>query len=101
MKIPLVVLCPLLLLGCQPKHSPEADETAPGSAEKQPSAAMPNPDSFVGLTLAEAEAKAEKADLPHRIVRKDGQDLPVTRDYRPERLNFEVEKGVVTKVSNG
>ena len=101
MKIPLVILCPLLVVGCQPKQSPEADGTASGSAEKQPSAAMPAPDSFIGLRLAEAEEKAEKADLPHRVVRRDGQDLPVTRDYRPERLNFVVEKGIVTKVSNG
>jgi hypothetical protein len=71
------------------------------STDKQPTAAVPTPESFVGLELKAAETRADKADLPHRVVRKDGQDFPVTRDYRPERLNFTVEKGIVTKVTNG
>jgi hypothetical protein len=96
------ILCPLALLAsCQPKHAPETDGKLPDAAEKQPTAAVPTPDSFVGLTLEAASAKAEKADLPHRVVKKDGEDLPVTRDYRPERLNFTLEKGVVTHVTNG
>lgn len=93
-----LLLIPLILSGCQPKHS--ADPPPSDSTEKQ-SAVVPVPGSFVGLTLEDAEAKAEKADLPHRVVKKDGEDFPVTRDYRPERLNFTVEKGVVTKVTNG
>ena len=99
MKNSLILLTLLVATACQPKHSP--DPPPPGSAETQPSAAVPTPDSFVGMTLEEANAKAEKADLPHRVVKNDGEDYPVTRDYRPERLNFTVEKGVVTKVTNG
>lgn len=99
MKKSLVLLTLLVVAACQPKHSP--DPPPPGSAEKQPSDAVPTPDSFVGMNFEEAKAKAEKADLPHRVVKKDGEEYPVTRDYRPERLNFTVEKGVVTKVTNG
>lgn len=95
------ILTPLLLLGCQPKHSPEAGKSPAEAAEKQTSTAAPAPDSFIGLSLEAAEEKAEKADLPHRVIKKDGEDLPVTRDYRPERLNFTIENAVVTQVTNG
>lgn len=100
MKILIALICPLAFSACQPKHSPDTD-TVETEAEKQPTAAVPTPDSFVGLTAEAAAEKAEKADLPHRVIRKDGEDLPVTRDYRPERLNFTIEKGIVTAVSNG
>lgn len=99
MKKSLLLFIPFLAVACQPRNSP--GPPSPDSAEKQPTDSIPTPDSFVGMTLRDAEAKAEKADLPHRVVRKDGEDFPVTRDYRPERLNFTVEKGVVTKVTNG
>jgi hypothetical protein len=89
----------LAAVACQPKNA--SDSLPPDSAEKQTSNAISTPESFVGMTLEAAEAKAKGADLPCRVVRKDGEDLPVTRDYRPERLNFTVEKGVVTKVTNG
>jgi len=98
MKASLLLLV-LLAAACQPKNTP--DPPPPESAEKQPSDALPTPDSFVGMPLQEAEAKAKEADLPCRVVRKDGEEFPVTRDYRPERLNFTVEKGVVTKVTTG
>ena len=96
-----VIFCPLALLACQPKHSPENDHKSSNAAEKQPSSAVPTPDSFIGLTLEAAAEKATKADLPHRVVNRDGEDLPVTRDYRPERLNFTVEKGIIKSVTNG
>ncbi|MBX3740816.1 MAG: hypothetical protein KF712_07495 [Akkermansiaceae bacterium] len=99
MKASLFLPLALLTAACQPKNAP--DPPPPDAAEKQPSDAVPTPDSFVGLTLEAAEAKAKEADLPCRVVRKDGEDFPVTRDYRPERLNFTVEKGVVTKVTTG
>lgn len=88
----------IVLPSCQPKHS--QDSSPPGKPET-PSAAATTPGSFVGLTIEEAKTRAEKADLPHRIVSQDGKEFPVTRDYRPERLNFTVEKGIVTKVTNG
>jgi len=100
MKASLLFCVPLLVVSCQPKHSPDAP-AGTESTEKQDAAVKPTPESFVGLELKAAQEKADKADLPHRVVREDGKDFPVTRDYRPERLNFTVEKGIVTKVSNG
>jgi len=89
----------LAIASCQPKPSPEKGNPEPAAEEA--SDGVPKPESFVGLKLEEAEARAKEADLPFRVVRKDGEDFPVTRDYRPERLNFTVENGVVTKVTNG
>jgi len=100
MRTSLLCCLPLLVFSCQPKHSPEPPANAE-SSDKQPGSAVPTPESFVGLELKVAQEKADKADLPHRVVREDGKDFPVTRDYRPERLNFTVEKGIVTKVNNG
>ena len=53
------------------------------------------------MSLEAAKAKAENAQLPWRLVRIDGQSRPVTKDYRPNRLNFEVTKGKVTRVTRG
>ena len=33
-----------------------------------------------------------------RIVKEDGQDLPVTKDFRPTRINVEIELGRIVDV---
>jgi hypothetical protein len=37
----------------------------------------------------------------HRIAQEDGKDFALTRDYRADRVDLTVNKGVVTKVSVG
>jgi len=96
-----VILCALFFVACQPKHTTSTGSEASEAVESQPAGAVPAPKSFVGLTLEKARAKADKADIPHRVVRQDNEDFPVTRDYRPERLNFVVDKGIVILVTNG
>lgn len=59
------------------------------------------PDSFIGLPRAQAEALADEHNLPHRVVMIDGKPLPTTKDLRPNRLNFTLTKGKVTKVTKG
>lgn len=93
-----IFLIPILLCGCQPKQSPSSSTS---STENQVEDGIPTPSSFIGLPIKEAEEKAKKADLPYRIIKQDGQDFPVTRDYHPARLNFTVENGLVTEVKNG
>lgn len=56
---------------------------------------------YLGLTLEAAENLARREKRSSRVVRIDGQWLPVTMDYRPDRLNFSIDGGVVTEVSAG
>jgi hypothetical protein len=50
---------------------------------------------YIGLTEAEAGARAEAAGLTTRVVGVDGMDLVVTMDLRPDRLNLMLFDGVV------
>lgn len=61
----------------------------------------PTEEDFIGLTVEEAVALADKHSLRHRVVMVDGKPRPTTRDHRPERLNFTVVDGKVTSVSKG
>lgn len=56
---------------------------------------------YEGLSEKEAGSLAEKRELKHRVVERDGQPLPATRDFRPDRVNFSVKKGKVIQVSRG
>ena len=58
-------------------------------------------DAFRSLTEAEAAALADELALDWRVVRIDDEFFAVTEDYRPSRLNFEIEDGIVTKVTLG
>ena len=55
-------------------------------------------DALVGLTVDEAAKVAEEHGWELRVAREDGEDLIVTADYRPLRVNVAVEAGVVTEV---
>ncbi len=56
---------------------------------------------YVGLTKKAAIAKADAAGTPWRIVREDDESFIVTLDYEPERLNFEIDDGTITKSTLG
>jgi hypothetical protein len=56
---------------------------------------------YVGLTVEDATAKAAAEGRPARVIEEDGEGRPVTMDFNPDRLNFVVVDGAVTKVSTG
>jgi len=56
---------------------------------------------YLGLSKDAAIAKAEAAGLRWRIVKEDGKSYHVTKDFRPERLNFDLESGIITRVTKG
>jgi hypothetical protein len=56
---------------------------------------------FVGLARDEAIAAAEADDRSWRIAREDGEEFVLTMDYRPDRINFEIDAGVVTSAWMG
>jgi hypothetical protein len=55
---------------------------------------------LTGLTEDEATEAAEACGWILRVVRRDGEDLPVTLDFRPNRVNVEVTAGEVTAIVN-
>lgn len=56
---------------------------------------------YIGLTEEAAIALARQENRPCRVVERDGQPFPVTRDYRPQRVNLRVRDGVVYAASRG
>jgi hypothetical protein len=51
-----------------------------------------------GKTLARAEATAKARGCSVRVARRDGEDLLLTQDLSPSRINVEVTDGRVTRV---
>ncbi len=56
---------------------------------------------FLGLTIGEAQELAEADTLDWRVTRDGDEFFAVTEDYRPDRLNFELDEGVITRVTLG
>ena len=56
---------------------------------------------LVGMKKDNAIACITSMQGIHRIAQEDGQDFALTRDYRVDRVDLTVNKGVVTKVSVG
>lgn len=53
---------------------------------------------YVGLSLADAKAKAKENGVEFRIAEQDGEAKALTMDLRPGRVNAVVNSGVVTSV---
>jgi hypothetical protein len=52
---------------------------------------------LIGQTEEEAKKIIDESfDLTWRMVSRDGQYFAVTRDLRTDRVNLEVENGIVT-----
>jgi membrane-bound inhibitor of C-type lysozyme len=68
-------------------------ESGPTKKQGDPDA---NKYDFVGMSEAEAEAQAAEKGVMFRVVERDGEMLPTSRDYREGRINAVVETGVVT-----
>lgn len=74
------------------EKTPEAE--APVLNENE---AMPDTKMFIGKTIE--EVKSEVAEV--RVVAEDGNNFAVTMDFKPERLNVVIEKGVITEAYFG
>jgi len=53
------------------------------------------PQDYIGLKVEDAQKMAAEKNTAFRVVMKDGQTMPTTRDYRPGRINATVEKETV------
>ena len=56
---------------------------------------------FIGLAKADAITKAQEEDFAWRVIKQEGRSLPVSMDHNPDRINFVIENGIVTKVTEG
>ena len=72
-----------------------SDKAAPSSTATLATEAV------IGMTVDEATAWANERGMTVRVVKLDGESLPGTKDYRPERINVEVENGVITAATLG
>ena len=54
---------------------------------------------YIGLTESQAIQLAEVHEAWFRVIKRDGQPLPVTKDYRAGRINATVESGKVVDIS--
>lgn len=77
--------------------APTPDDTDPTPDPDTTNPAPDTPSDYIGLTEAEAEALAAANDVMFRVVERDGEMLPTTRDYRPGRINATVDDGMVTR----
>ena len=63
--------------------------------------ALSDPEAFIGLSIDDATALAEQEGRAWRIARQDDEQFFLTEDYSPDRVNFEVDSGVVTIATAG
>lgn len=97
--IPLITLgC---LVSCHANVAPATAGEAMPAAEAAAAIDVTKPETLVGHPLKDVQAACDAAEIRHRVIEIDGEPQPATRDYRPERLNFAVKKGVVTAVTKG
>ncbi len=101
----------IALASCQQKEesaatSDSSEEAGQPQAETMPAAEQPaeaaNPDDrFIGMDQEAAGKLCEEENITYRIIEIDGMPQPATSDYQPERLNFAIAEGKITKVSRG
>ncbi|MFM1777806.1 MAG: Peptidase inhibitor family [Actinomycetota bacterium] len=110
-----VLTAALALTACGPQGStPEAGvsattipapESSGSEMEVAPSdTAQAVADEVIGMSEAEAIetiAGISSEPLTSRIVRRDEESFMVTMDYRLDRINLEIDSGIVTKTSIG
>jgi len=96
------VLLPIVFFMSSCRDEVPAAAGAPASEPVLKKGGSPRSDGdFVGLSEAAGASLAGQRELRHRVVSVDGELRPTTRDYRPDRVNFELEGGKIVKVTRG
>lgn len=69
------------------------DYTVEGEGTDEP---VPSESDYIGLSVEQAEQKAEQENTRFRVIMRDGESLPATMDFVLGRINAEVSNGIVT-----
>ncbi|CAB4659154.1 unannotated protein [freshwater metagenome] len=78
---------------------PGVPEPAPGEIVQE--LTQESADSLIGLTEDEAQKTATERGWVLRVSDRDGEFFMLTKDYREDRVNISVNKGIVTAVTVG
>lgn len=57
--------------------------------------------SLIGKSEEDAKKLCSENDFHYRVVREDSKHYMVTCDYRLDRVNIEIDNGIVTKFDIG
>ncbi|MEM7696982.1 MAG: hypothetical protein AAF236_01095 [Verrucomicrobiota bacterium] len=73
------------------------------SIEQPPGApaAVAGDEIYLGMTESSAMDLAKERGQPARVIKRNGESLSTTEDYRTERVNFEIENGKVIRATRG
>ncbi len=102
----------LMLAGCSTSDSvPEGTVSTSAGEEMEEGAGMdeitPEQVTFAedlvaqGVDEAAAALQIEEAGYTYRVVMIDGESLPMTMDYRLDRINLSLENGIVVDATWG
>lgn len=76
--------------------SQSADTTEPSATDDVGTETTDTTGTFVGLSKADAIARAETEGRIWRIAAEDGEAFSLTGDLNPGRVTFDIEDGIVT-----
>jgi hypothetical protein len=79
----------------QPATCPTVERMAPPVITNAQAATL------VGMNKADAITCISSMQGIHRIAQEDGQDFALTKDYRVDRVDLTINKGIVTKTTVG
>lgn len=81
-----------------PRPGTRRPHRCPRTIAGQPAEGRLDSRELVGLTLREAREKAARYGCTVRVERRDGRNLALTSDLRPDRIGVVVEDGRVTDI---
>ncbi len=82
-----------------PTEEPDTPADEPDTLDDEPDAtvdAETAAESIVEMSEQEAAEIVEAAGLTVRVAERDGEQFPLTEDYRTDRINLTIVAGVIT-----
>ena len=58
-------------------------------------------ENYIGQTYIKVRSQLNKLGIDFRVVSIDGEACMITSDFKPERLNIEIENEIVVNIYGG